>query len=146
MEHPGEITEFCNKTVTTLLSALLSRDHSTLIKRLQHSYQETAALLSRDCSTLIKRSQHSYQEIAVLLSRDRSTPIKRSQHSYQEIAALLSRDRSTLIKRLQHCQQNDRILKFLSPVHFTHITILPVRSNKNVLKNGRKYHNFWDVL
>ena len=35
--------EFCNKTVTRLLS----RDYSTLIKRLQHSYQEITTLLSR---------------------------------------------------------------------------------------------------
>ena len=41
------------------------------------------------------------------------------------------------MKRLQHsyqdfCQQNGRIFKFLSPMHFTHINFLPARSNKNI--------------
>ena len=43
-----EIIEICNKTVTKHLSALLTRDYSTPIKRLQHSCQEITALLSRD--------------------------------------------------------------------------------------------------
>ena len=50
MEHPRELmkfVEFYNWTVTRLLSALLSTDYSTLIKRLQHSYQ--------DYSTPVKR-------------------------------------------------------------------------------------------
>ena len=92
-------------------------------------------LLSRDCSTLIKRLQHSYQEIAALLSRDCSTLIKRLQHSYQEIAT-------------KH-NKNDRILKFLPPMHFTHINFLPVHSSKKVshsLKNGGRYHNLWVTL
>ena len=115
--------EFCNKTVTRLLSrdystsikrlhhsyqeitALLSRDYSTPMKRLQHSCQKITALLSRDYSTAVKRLQHCCQEITALLSRDYSTPVKRLQHSYQEINALLSKDYSTPVKRLQHCCQ-----------------------------------------
>ena len=64
---------------------LLLRDYrtpiKTLIKRLQHSYQEITVLLSRDYKTLIK------------------TPIKRLQHSYkfpinsdESLIDLLSRD------------------------------------------------------
>ena len=62
MEHPRAVmrfVEFCNKTVTRLLSALLLRDYSTPVKRLQHFYQEITALLSRGYSTSIKRLQHS---------------------------------------------------------------------------------------
>ena len=43
-------------------------------------------------------------------------------------SALLSRDCTTL-----------RILKFLSPMHFIHITLLPIHSNSRSLKNGRRY-------
>ena len=51
---------------------LLSRDHKDSY---QDSYQENTALLSRDYSTPIKRLQHSYQEITALLSRDYRTPM-----------------------------------------------------------------------
>ena len=40
---------------------LLSRDHKTPIKRLQHSCQEITALLSRDYKTPITRLQDSYK-------------------------------------------------------------------------------------
>ena len=61
MEHPraSRFVEFCNKTVTILLS----RNYSTPIKRLQHHCQEITALLSRDYNTPVKRLQHSCQEI-----------------------------------------------------------------------------------
>ena len=88
--------EFCNKTVTRLLS----RDYSTPVKRLQHSCQEIAALLSRDYNTPVKRLQHSCQEITTLLSRDYSTPIKRLQHSCQEITAILSAKHNKMIEYL----------------------------------------------
>ena len=51
--------EYCNRFVTILLSALLSRGCSTPGKRLQHSCQDIAALLS------------------ALKSRDYSTPVSK---------------------------------------------------------------------
>ena len=39
--------------------------------------QGVTALLSRDYKTPVKRLQHSYQEITALLSRDYKTPVKR---------------------------------------------------------------------
>ena len=89
MEHQELIrfVEFCNKTVTTLLSRdyrFLSRDYNTPAKRLQYSCQEITALLSRDYSAPAKRSQNSCQEITALLPRDYSTPVKRLQHSCQQ--------------------------------------------------------------
>ena len=46
------------------------------------------------------------------------------------LSALLSSDCSTPVRRLQHsCQQNDRILKFLSPIHFTR---LPLPSDEKI--------------
>ena len=48
------------------------------------------ALLSRDCSTPINRLQHSYQEIAALLSRDRSTPVKRLQQNITKMVEYLN--------------------------------------------------------
>ena len=116
------LIESCNETVITLLS----RDHNTPVKRSQNYCQEITALLSRDYNTPIKRLQHSYQEITTLLSRDHNTPVKRLQHSCQEITTLLSRDHNTP--------------KFLSPIHFIHITLLPEWSNEKIphsLKNGR---------
>ena len=54
MEHPRAymIVESHNRTVTRLLS----RDYRTLVKKLQHSYQEITGLLSRDYRTSTKRS------------------------------------------------------------------------------------------
>ena len=56
---------------------------------LEDSYQEIIGLLSRDHKTPIKRLQHSCQEITRLLSRDYNTPIKRLQHSYESPINLL---------------------------------------------------------
>ena len=50
----------------------LSRDYSTPIKRLQHSYKFPII---------------SYKSLINLLSRNHKTPIKRSSESYQEITA-----------------------------------------------------------
>ena len=124
--------EFYNSFVTRLLS----RDLSTPVKRSQHSYQQITALLSRDLNTPVKRLQHSYQhscqeiaasyqQITALLSRDLSTPINRLQHSYQQITA-------------KH-NKNDRILKFLSPMHFTHINFLPVHSNEKIYQSLKQW-------
>ena len=67
MQELTRFVEFCNKTVTRLLS----RDYSTSVMRF-------VRLLSRDYSTSIKRLQYSCQEI-------HKTPVKRLQHSCQEI-------------------------------------------------------------
>ena len=40
MEHPRAYGIRCNKTVTRLLSALLSRDYSTSVKRIPDSCQQ----------------------------------------------------------------------------------------------------------
>ena len=138
--------ESCNETVTRLLSALLTRDRNTPIKRSQHSYQEIAAPLSTNYSAPVKRSQHSCQEITPLLSRNRSTLIKRSQHSYQEISALLSRNHSTLIKRLQ--QNVTKMIEYLN--FFPLCTLLAlmfylyIRTKKyiNLLKMAEENVNF----
>ena len=121
--------EFCNKTVTRLLS----RDCSAPVKRLQHSCQEIAAVLSRDYTPV-------------------SAPVIRLQHSCKQNARILKFLSSmhlihiTLLpvhsnKKVSHSLKNARILKFLSSMHFIHITLLPVHSNEKVshsLKNGRR--------
>ena len=101
---------------------LLLRDYRTLIK------------------TLIKRLQHSYQEITVLISRDYKTPIrtliKRLQHSYkfpinsyESLIDLLSRDYRTPIKRL-----HNKMLEYLNfcllCAIFTLILYLYIRTKK----------------
>ena len=63
--------------------------------------------------------------LSALLSIDCSTPV------------------STPVKRLQHscqhsCQKNARILKFLSPMHFIHITLLPVHLNEKISHSLKK--------
>ena len=58
---------------------LLNISYKSPIKRLQDSYQdsyqEITALLSRDYSTPVKRLQHSHQEITALILRDHKTPM-----------------------------------------------------------------------
>ena len=106
------------------------RDYKIHSKRSPHSYQEIigllSALLSRDYSTLINKLQHSYQQITTLLSTNYSTPIKRSQHSCQQITALLSTDYN------KH-NENARIFKFLPPMCPIHINFLPALSYEKVL-------------
>ena len=101
--------------------------HKTLIKKLQHSYQESYDFISGVLRSLIRSLIISYQE------------------SYNLLTALLSRDHKTPIERLQHStakhSKNDRIFKFLSDMYPIRINFLPVLSNEKVLpslKNDRR--------
>ena len=94
--------------VFTYYSVLFDCDGGDPLVKIERdcSTQEITALLSRNCRTPVKRLQHSCQEIAALLSRDCSTLVKRLQRSCQEIAAFLLRNYRTPVKKLQNFCQN----------------------------------------